>query len=224
VPLDTDIFGQGIYSPRQAARLIGSTPQEVLRWTRGSGPFDPLWNAYYQKLDDTTELSFADLIEVRVVRALRNASVSLQAIRFAIQFAQEKYQVVRPLVTLEFRTDGTEILAKALEHDGEYVSLSKKRPGQKVFAEIVNQSLRDLEYDDETAARWRPAKHKAVIIDPKRQFGQPVLDEYGLSTEQIFSEFKQFNDAAYLARIYEVPQHAVDSAIRFERSLEEAHG
>jgi len=48
VPLDDSIFGEGIYTPREAARLVGGTPQEVLRWTRGSGTSEPLWNAYYQ--------------------------------------------------------------------------------------------------------------------------------------------------------------------------------
>jgi uncharacterized protein (DUF433 family) len=224
LPFDFEIFGQGIYSPRQAARLTGSTPQEILRWTRGSGPSDPLWNAYYQEIDDTTELSFADLIEVRVVKAFRNASVSLQAIRFAINFAQEKYNVERPLVNLEFRTDGTEILMKALEHDGEFVSLSRKRPGQKVFAEIVRQSLRDLEYHDGIAVRWRPSGYKQVVIDPKRQFGQPVIDDYGVSTETLFSEYQDFQDMQYLSQIYEMPQRLVRSAIQYEEDLQSAHG
>ncbi|MBL4628097.1 MAG: hypothetical protein JKY00_08685 [Roseicyclus sp.] len=224
MPLDIDIFGQGIYSPRQAARLIGTTPQEILRWTRGSGPNDPLWNAYYQGLDDTVELSFADLIEVRVVKAFRKASVSLQAIRFAIDFAQRKFDVERPLVTLEFRTDGTEILFKALEEDGDYVSLSKNRPGQRAFAEIIEQSLFDLEYDDGTAARWRPSNHAEVVIDPQRQFGQPLVDKCGLSTAIIFQEFLEFEDIEYLSQVYEVPSAVVRAAIRFEQSLETANG
>lgn len=224
MPLDADIFGQGIYSPRQAARLVNGTAQEVLRWTRGSGPNDPLWNAHYQYLDDTTELSFADLVEVRVVKALRRASVSFQAIRFAIGFAQEKYGVERPLVNLEFRTDGKEILIKALEHDGEFESLSKKRPGQKVFGEIVRQSLRDLEYDDGTAARWRPAKHRKIIIDPSRQFGQPIVDDFGIATDTLYKEFKEFKEIKYLAKIYDLPETDVESAIRYEHSLDQVDG
>lgn len=224
MPLDSDIFGQGIYSPRQAARLVRGTAQEVLRWTRGSGPYDPLWHAHYQYLDDTSELSFADLIEVRVVKALRRACVSFQAIRFAINFAQDKYGVERPLVNLEFRTDGKEILVKALEQDGEYVSLSKNRPGQKVFAEIVKQSLRDLEYDDGTAARWRPTNHQKIVIDPARQFGQPIIDDFGISTEMLSKEFEEFKDYKYLAKIYDIPEATVKAAVRYEQSLDVVDG
>jgi uncharacterized protein (DUF433 family) len=224
LPLDTSIFGQGIYTPRQAARLVGTTPQEVLRWTRGSGPSDPLWVAYYHNIDDSTELSFADLIELRVVKAFRRASVSLQAIRFAIRFAQERFGVDRPLVNLEFQTDGSEILMKALEQDGEYVSLARKRAGQKVFAKIIEQSLQDLEYDDGTAARWRPAKHRDVILDPQRQFGQPIIERFGISTELLLRELQDCQDVSYLAVIYDIPEHAVKAAVRYESSLQAPDG
>jgi hypothetical protein len=50
--LDNKILGLGVYTPREAARLVGTDPQQVLRWTRGSGPNEPLWNAHYQFLDD----------------------------------------------------------------------------------------------------------------------------------------------------------------------------
>src|SRR6056297_3360478 len=175
MPLDDAILGRGVYTPREAARLIGTSAQQVLRWTRGSGPNPPLWHAHYQFLDeDITEISFLDLVEVRVVAALRRASISLQAIRFA----EEKYALDRPLASQSFKTDGTEILMDAVEKDGEFVSLSKKRPGQKVFREIISQSLNDLEYEGNLAARWRPRQFSSVIIDPSRHFGDPILDKY----------------------------------------------
>ena len=74
MPLDGAILGEGIYIPRQAARLLGATAQDVLRWTRGSGPVDPLWKAHYQFLDDTAEVSFQDLMDLRIVRALRRGA------------------------------------------------------------------------------------------------------------------------------------------------------
>ena len=224
MPLDIDIFGKGIYSPRQAARLVGGSAQEIRRWTRGSGPNEPLWNAYYQELDDTAELSFADLIEVRVVKAFRQAGVSTQAIRFAIRFSQEKFGVERPLSTLEFKTDGSEILMKAVEEDDDFISLAKVRPGQKVFADIVRQSVKDLEYEGETVARWRPHKTKDVVIDPSRQFGSPIIDEFGVATSTLFEEFKYYDDARYLSKVYDIPLRLVNEAIRFETLLDEMHG
>lgn len=225
MPLDDAILGHGVYTPREAARLVGTNAQQVLRWTRGSGPSKPLWRAYYQFLDqDITEISFVDLIEVRVVSAMRRANISLQAIRFAISFAQEKFGIERPLASQTFKTDGTEILMAALECDGDLVSLSKKRPGQKVFSEIVSQSLNDLEYEHDRVARWRPKGHSAVVIDPMRSFGDPILDHYGISTGTLYKEYLEFRDAGYLASIYEIPMAAVKESVRYESSLDEANG
>tara|TARA_R110002096_G_scaffold311604_1_gene505908 strand:- start:230 stop:928 length:699 start_codon:yes stop_codon:yes gene_type:complete len=222
MPLDFEILGQGVYTPSEAARLIGGTPQQVLRWTRGSGASSPLWDAHFQFIENSTEISFLDLIEIRVVEAMRRHGISLQAIRFAIKIAQEKYSIERPLASQNFKADGQEILMDAIEGDGEYVSLSSKRPGQKVFRDIVAQSLKDLEYEGDTVARWRPMKFKQVVIDPTRFFGDPILDDSSISTSTIYAEFKIFGDVKYLSRIYEVPVSAIKQAIRFETSLEKA--
>lgn len=223
--LDQEILGKGVYTPREAARLVGTSPQQVLRWTRGSGANEPLWTAHYQFIDeDVTEISFLDMIEVRVVTAMRYAEIPLQRIRFAMRFAQEKYGIERPFASQSFKTDGSEILMEAVEGDGEYVSLSKARPGQKVFRQIVSQSLNDLEYEDDTVARWRPQLHREIIIDPERQFGDPLIDRHGLSTKIIFEEFRNFGDVDYIASIYEVPKQAITKAIDFEKSLEAVNG
>lgn len=223
MPLDEQILGHGVYTPREAARLVGINAQQVLRWTRGSGASEPLWNAHFQFLDnEVTEISFFDLIEVRVVAAMRAAGVSLQAIRFAIDFAHEKFQISRPLASQAFKTDGQEILMSAVENDGEYVSLSKKHPGQKVFKDILAQSLSDLEYEGELVARWRPRNFPAIVIDPERHFGDPILDRYGISTGVLKAEYAIFKDPKYLSELYEIPLREVNLAIRFETKLDEA--
>lgn len=218
--LDMEIVGHGVYTPREVARLIGGTSVEVLRWTRGSGPTPALWDGYYKEIEDTTELSFADLIELRVVKSFRRANISLQAIRFAISFAKEKFDIERPLSSLGFKTDGDEILMEAVEMDGEYVSLSKKRPGQKVFAEIVRQSLQDLEYEGSLVARWRPHVAQGVVLDPHRFFGDPILDKYGISTSTLANELPIYGSVKHLSDIYEIPEKAIRQAIKFEEALD----
>lgn len=224
MPLDGVILGRGIYSPREAARLIGGTSQEVLRWTRGSGASDPIWRAHYQFLGDTTEISFLDMIELRVVRALRLRDISLQAIKYAIALATEKFLVERPLSSLAFKTDGAEVLMDAVEHDGELTSLSKRHPGQKVFRKIVDQSVSGLEYDGNQLARWRPTYAEHVVIDPTRTFGAPILDEVGISTGALHREWKVRPDFKRLSRAYEISVVLVRDAIDFEEYLNKIVG
>ncbi len=225
MPLDDQILGLGVYTPREAARLVGTDPVSVLRWTRGTATSAPLWSAHYQFLDSaTTEISFLDLIEVRVVYAMRKSGLSLQAIRFAITCAQQAFGIERPLASQAFKTDGSEILMDAIENDGQLVSLSKKRPGQKVFKDIVARSLNDLEYEDQKVARWRPRRFRNVVIDPARNFGDPLLDEYGVSTKMVWEEYQIFKDLDYLSKIYEIPTATLRMGLSFEQSLEEGNG
>lgn len=217
--LDVPIFGAGIYRPREAARLIGVSAQDVLRWTRGSGPTEPIWKSHFHDLDDATEVSFLDLIELRVVRALRLAEVSLQAIRYAIQLAQQKFGIARPLSAVQFKTDGPEILMDAVENDGELVSLSKNSPGQKVFRQVIDQSVSDLEYEGEQVLRWRPGTARYVVIDPSRAFGAPLVDKAGVSTEILFREWERTPDFKFLSRLYGMDEVQVRDAVHFEEQL-----
>lgn len=223
--LEQKILGNGVYTPREAARLVGTSAQQVLRWTRGNGQAEPLWKAHYDFLDeDVTEISFLDLIEIRVVSAMRRAGISLQAIRFAISFAQDKYGIDRPLASESFKTDGKEVLMSAVERDGEMVSLSKKHAGQKVFKALVAQSLSGLEYENTLVARWRPKGFSDIVLDPKRFFGDPILDKYAVSTSTLHKEFIEFKDKNYLSSIYEVPKISVQKAIDFEERLNATNG
>ena len=223
--LDDHILGKGVYTPREAARLVGINPQQVLNWTRGNTCRKPLWNAHYQFLDDDiTDISFLDLIEVRVVSAMRKANISLQSIRFAISIVQDKFEIERPLVSQSFKTDGPEILMEAIEQDGNQMSLSRTRPGQKVFTDIVSQSLNDIEYEEEVVVRWRPENHTTVVLDPSRHFGVPILDQFGISTGTIYKEFNEFKDMDYLSNIYEFPKKFIEKCIKFEFSLDRKHG
>jgi uncharacterized protein (DUF433 family) len=222
VPLDSQqLLGQGVYTPREAARLIGSSQRDVLRWTRGNKKNRPVITSYYRFLEDSTEISFSDLVELRIISAMRNVGISLQAIRFAIDFAEERLGIARPLLHEKFKVDGTELLLEAAESDADFISLSKKRPGQKVFKEIIKQSLSDIEYDRNIAARWRPKGFAQIIIDPQRHFGEPILDDFGISTFTLYREHDSSHGVGYLSKLYEIPAKAVRGAIQYESSLEQ---
>ena len=220
MPLDHTIFGEGIYTPQEAARLIGGSPMDIVRWTRGTSTSNPIWHAHYEGLDDSTAISFLDLIEVRVVRAFRKAKVSLQSVRSAIKIAQEKYGIERPLSSLHFKTEGKDIVFQAIEDDENYESLSRKNPGQKIFGKIVDLSLRDLDYEDGRAARWRPINHSKIILDPARSFGAPIIEDLGISTATLARESKLGLSAREISNLYEIPLKMVAAALRYEAYLD----
>ena len=218
MPLDINILGEGVYSPKQVARLVGCTQNDVWRWTRAES--NTLMKAHFHEIENSTELSFADLIDLRVVKGLRRANISMQKIRFAISYSQEKLGIERPLSSLSFKIDGKQIIIEALEKDGELLSLDKSNAGQKIFAKLIDQSLQDLEYEDDRVVRWRPSFARGVVIDPSRNFGDPLIDKYGISTEIIAKEFLVFGSKKYLSKIYEIPTKDIDVALKFEKGLD----
>jgi uncharacterized protein (DUF433 family) len=190
-----------------------------VRWTYGAAGRPPLWRAYYSDLADSRELSFAELTELRVVKAMRRAGLSLQSIRFAIELARDRFGLEKPLSTRSFKVDGKEILL-VVQEEGGLVSLSSRHAGQSVFREIVQQSLSDLEFDGERPLRWAPRGARGIVIDPRRLFGQPILGDYGVSTRTLRDDYDTFGDLQYLSSIYEIPREKVRAAINFERSLD----
>ncbi len=214
------ILGSGVYSPREVARYVGTNVQSILRWTRGSGSSEPLWQNYYYALEDDSELNFQDLMEIRVVAKFRKEGLSMQSIRYAINLARETFKTDYPLSHEAFKTDGQQIWVQALNEEN-LTSLSKKYPLQKSFKEIILPSLVDAEFENGRPSIWRPAiGENVVVLDPNRSFGASVVDDFGISTSVLAEEYMEFENVDYLSKIYEIPKDLVISAINFEFILD----
>ncbi|WP_308915750.1 MerR family transcriptional regulator [Jannaschia sp. LMIT008] len=209
------IIGQGVYPIARAATLIGTSQAKLRRWTRGTRKVEPLFGARY-RVYDTSELSFADLVEARVVNALRKAGIPLQAIRHAMGLARDRFGQERPFASSRFKTDGRDIFI--LVGEKAIYSLSHKNPAQRVFAEIVAPTLVDLEYEEGRARRWRPEHHERVVLDPNRAFGRSVIDATGVPTETLVRAV-DLHGVERTARYYEVPVADVRAAIAYEEAL-----
>ena len=101
-----EVLGRGVYGASEALRLINfkrrpDTPgryvsrRTLRRWLRGydyplrggGGHSEALWAPDYRNEDDTIELSFRDLIELRFVKAFLDVGLSLPTIRACFQRA-----------------------------------------------------------------------------------------------------------------------------------------
>jgi uncharacterized protein (DUF433 family) len=234
-----DVLGRGVYSGTEALKLInfrrqneasyGSVSrQTVVRWLRGyeykdkSGGHhhsDPLWHPDYAD-DDVVEVSFRDLIELRFVRAFRDAGLGLQTIRACFKRAVEEVNDERPFSTQRFRTDGKTIFLE-ITHDvreGELIDLRRR---QSVFHRLVAPSLRDLEFDADAVARWFPLgiARKSIVVDPARAFGRPIVADGSIPAEIIFEAVKIEGSPEKVAKLYDVPLLAVREAVAFQQQL-----
>jgi uncharacterized protein (DUF433 family)/DNA-binding transcriptional MerR regulator len=227
-----ELIGQGIYSVPEAARLTGIAAPSIRRWLFGysaqgrehrsirrPGILMPTFAD-----EDERALSFNDLIEIRFVEAFRRHGVSLQAIRAAAEHARELLGTEHPFTCRRFQTDGRSIFAAVAEElqgsaeDEKLLDLVRR---QYVFKQVIAPSLYGIDYGDEgDAVRWFPVQRsRVVVLDPVRAFGKPILDKYRVPTASLYEAYQAEEDVRRVARLFEVPVQAVETALRFESRI-----
>jgi uncharacterized protein (DUF433 family) len=234
-----EVFGRGVYGVADALRLINFrrheaptrsiSRQTIARWLRGYGysqggvirHYPPLWQPDYTNDDETLELSFRDLIELRFVKAFEDFGLSLPTIRECFVRAVDYVKNERPFSTQKFRTDGRTIFREITRNvrEGELVGLRRR---QGIFHRVIAPSLQDLEFDAEIVARWFPLgmSRKTIVVDPARLFGKPIAFEGGVPTETLSQAVEVEGSPKKVAKLYEIPVSAVRDALLFQQQLE----
>ena len=217
----------GSYSPVEVQRLAGVpvalTRRFLSTYKGGLG----LWGGVAgpdQHLDGRWYATFQDMLELRCLRAFHDAGVSYQRIKRTAEYARDRFNTDYPFSHRRFLTEGKGIFARTGE-GLEQVS----GHGQFAFDEIIGPELFDpVEYNhSDLPVRWYPAmewgwdKHsRAVVIDPLRAFGSPVLADYGVPTQVLYDSYRaEGHDAGRVSRIYEVPVDLVHTAVDFEQAM-----
>ncbi len=224
-------LGIGVYSFVDAARFIGTESREIRRWLlghryrhAGSGQLtesQPLWTPELARFDIGEAVGFRDLLELRFVKAFRQRGVSLPAIRRAIEYAAEKFESDRPFQCKRFQTDGYSIFATVKEETGDESLIDVVRR-QQAFREVIGPSLyAGIEFDGGSRAlRWFPRGGRAIVLDPARSFGQPILTKSGVPTVAVAEALSaEGGDSDLVARLFGITRRDVDQATRFEASL-----
>ncbi|QKH35079.1 DUF433 domain-containing protein [Achromobacter pestifer] len=230
--------GTGMYSLREATRLVQAQSRDLNRWLfgyhyqKGRGEkavrafSAPLWKTQVDLATyDEPVIGFRDLLEARFVQAFIAHGVPLAVIRRYLENAQAIYGVEYPFTTLQFKTDGKTIFGDAIkqvESEGAMVGL---RSRQGVFKDIIHPSLyAGIEYSGSQATRWYPASRRdRVVLDPSRQFGSPIIEDTGMPTDALCASFlaEGASDRALhiTSEAYNVAPRYVRSAVKFEESL-----
>jgi uncharacterized protein (DUF433 family) len=81
-----------------------------------------------------------------------------------------------------------------------------------------------IEYSGNLAKKWFPQGiGAAVVLDPSRRFGSPILDKTGMSTDILYASYlaegKTPQAIKTTALVYDTPLKLVESAIKFEQGL-----
>ncbi|PAU76748.1 MerR family transcriptional regulator [Halomonas salipaludis] len=219
----TALVGIGLYSPKQAERLIGVDADKIRRWLlRDTSPAGPLWHPEPEALGAEDTLSFKDLLEVRAVEQFRKHGVSMQTIRTALANLSELMQRDYPLIHPQLVTDGRAVILKALKDNGD-TSMTDLAKFQDVITDVIAPSIKDrITFDaSNNPIQWNPdPDDDSIVVNPKLAFGKPVILPSHMSTHAIYSAFQaEGGDAEAVARNFEISLDEVNRAVNFEKRI-----
>ncbi|MDR6850367.1 uncharacterized protein (DUF433 family) [Sphingomonas sp. BE137] len=161
-------------------------------------------------------LGFRDLIEARIVNALREKRIGLQTIRLCMERARAIVGEDRPFSTSQFKTDGKTIFLEITRGLDEPQLIDLKR-SQGVFNRVVAPSLADLDFGPGGAERWWLLHGKRTIVaDPERSFGQPIVAEHGITTARVAQAVRAEGSIASVAKLYDLKPRLIRDALAYE--------
>jgi uncharacterized protein (DUF433 family) len=216
------------YSVGEAARYLRIPAATLRSWIAGRkyprqdgvGSFEPIIRAADL---DRRRLSFENLIEAHVLRALRTQhSVDLKSVRPALAYAEKVLGIERLLLNNEpLLTNGAELF---LDRFGELINLT--RAGQIAIREVLIQHLKRVERDDAAipirlypfVGAGLPEANRSVVIDPRRSFGRPVLVGAGIRTQVIADRINAGETVSELADDYELTDEQIRDALVFHQA------
>jgi uncharacterized protein (DUF433 family) len=162
---------------------------------------------------------FVGLAEAMILAGFRHAGVSLQHIRRAVAIIQREIGLDHALASRRLYTDGAVILFDYAEseHNPELGGLTEVVSRQRVFAPVIEEYLKRIEYGhDGWAARLiSPATDQpVVVVDPDRAFGQPVFIHGGVRVEDVLDRWRAGEPLSEVAEDFGVPPADVEDILR----------
>lgn len=220
------LLNTGLYTVPEAARLTRVSIGKIRRWLKGydfkSGECvrhsDAVWQGELKPIESKLALSFRDLLELRFVDAFIRAGVSWRTMRRAHTKAQAQLKSTHPFCSNRIFTDGRRILLRQGEEDSDQVLIDLVN-NQAEFARIVEPFRKELEFSGSDVIWWPLGKEYQIIIDPKRNFGQPSAARSGVPTRVLARSAKTNGSVEAVSHWFEVSEGEVRDAVEFERRL-----
>lgn len=218
--------GQGVYGVTEASSLTGVSSPRIRRWFRGyeEGLMDsprripPVLRGDSREIDGHLQLSFLDLIEIRLIDRFLGYGVPWRELRRAAAVGTELLSSAHPFTSLKFKTDGRRMFADVAVSATDS-GLIQLRDQQRVFRSVIEPVLVDVEFDATQAVRWWPlGERRNVVIDPRRAFGRPIVAKSGVPV-QVLAAHAEVHGTAETSDWYCVGVSEVRDAVRFSKKF-----
>lgn len=209
-----------MYSLAEAARLANVSVTTVKNWLFGytinGREVPPLFSS------NTGEMvSFLQMIEIMVAGRFRKNAIGkpipFSKVREAHINAQELWELEYPFAHLRLEALGGHIVHFLRE--GGFVDnyQAMDAPEQWTMPGLLrSETIEQIEYKDELAARWFPiGKTVPIVVDPRISTGLPVIDGRGVTVQAIRRRFKSGLRIDFIARDFDLEPDLVEIALQY---------
>lgn len=218
---------QPAYALSEAARYLKLPAATLRSWvvgrvyptTSGVERFQPLIHPPRKK---PPILSFANLVEAHVIRALRtDHGVSLKDLRKAVGYAEHRLGIDRLLLRKELCTHAGKVF---LDRYGELINLSAS--GQLAMRKVFDEHLKRVTWDAQRfPVRLYPflaseplTRERPIAIDPAIAFGRPIVVRKAIATLVIAERIDAGESVRDLAADYDLNEQEIEEAVLYERA------
>jgi uncharacterized protein (DUF433 family) len=210
-------IGQGIYTAPDAARILDLPVYKVRRWLK------EYWNKRFAGGDEGKSYSwgegterafgFLTLMEFYVFYRLKEHGVRTSKILSAHERLSNRLGTKYPFASVKLLTGGGRILFSP--EDGAIVEVEPDF--QYNMKEVILPFCEKIEFDHNSLAqRYYPmGKKGGIVIDPQRQFGQPVVDGTNILPQTLWNYYLGGEKPATIAALFDIPLKAVKDAVAF---------
>lgn len=214
------LLDRPVYGMAQVDRVLGLTPGTARRWidgyTRRGTSYPPV-----VRPEPTADeiVRWGEFVETRLLSEYRNAGVSLVRMRPAIDKLRERFHPLYPLAHARPFVAGRELVLEIQDEVGleRQLHLVVVRNDQIVLTPPAEHFFASAQFGgpDEVVERFNPvAGIPDVVIDPLRQFGEPVVRS--VRTEIIAEQVRAGEPLDNIAELYDLTRQQVEAAVRFE--------
>ncbi len=211
-------LGNGIYTVSDMAKILRLPYAKVYRWLNEywDGELGKAFESNYSwTVNNSRAVGFHTLVEFYVMMQFARAGVRTREVLNAHKMLSEDLDTHFPFaqkkVLENIRTDRRKIF---LNENGRIITLDMTR---QLNLSFIHLFCKNLEFDKELlAARfWPLGKNKNIVVDPKRQFGHPVVGNTNIYPETLYNLYKAGEPEKFLAFTYEISEQEVKDAIEY---------
>lgn len=215
--------GEGIYTTSDVAKILNLDYSKVYRWMAAYWESELDENVQYTFGEEGSRaINFFSLIEFYTFFKLREKGVSVNKIkklhkRLAIEFNTLYPFALATDIFVERDKQRENKVFLFYRHLG---SLLKFDDRKQYSLDFIEEFLDKIDFDENNlASKFYPlAGSKNIVVDPRRQFGQPIIAGTNLKTHTVWGLYKGGESIEDISAMYNLAIEKIKDAITFQQA------